>query len=179
MKFKKIQKAALSAAMGFALMFGVFTTQTEAGTGFVPNSFSQNSPFSVTASTHDMFSFNYNFTSGSDWRTDLGHPTTFNGAVDINVFNANVRSDKNVALLPPQYGVFSGEFMTMPTNSFFSRPVNPNFWLVNLPQSPDGLPAFDTLLQGINSQQSVLGQQGQISINPSGTAGFLPPTSIQ
>ena len=190
MKLNDFRKEIFSTATCFALLVTAFATQAEASTGFVANSYSYDFPYGfvwsntnsmpsdATTSTHGMFNFNYDFISGSDWRVELGKPTTYNGSVDIDVFNANVRADKNTSLSPPQYGIFSGEFMTSATNPFFSQPVNPNFWFVNTTQSSEGLPIYDTLQQGINSQQNFLGQQTQITINSSGTGGFLPPTSL-
>jgi len=189
--FKRFATKIIGLSLVLMFLFSIANaTEVHANTGFVENSFSHGSPYGfiwtntnfapvdATNSTHGMFSFNYKFISGSDWRVDLGRPTTFNGTVDINIFNANVRSDKNVALFPPAYGIFSGEFMTDPTNPWFTQPVNPRFWYVNMPESPDGLRPFDTLQQGINSPNTAMGEQSQVSINPLGTGGFLPSTSI-
>jgi hypothetical protein len=195
MKFKRVKKMVSGA--GLCLVFSLailisslLVTEAEASTGVVENAYSQTSPYGftwtntnsapldATASTQGMFEFNYSFTSGSDWRMDLGRPTTYDGTVDINVFTANVRSDKNTALYPPKYGIFSGEFMTGATNPFFSQPVNKNYWYANSDENPNGLQAFDTLQQGVNNRQPVLGQESKISVNPSGAGGFLQPTSI-
>lgn len=193
MKCMFFKKALLSFMLVSAFMLSAFPPiKAEANTGFVDNAYSQSSPYSftwsntnglavdATNSTKGMFVFNYDFKSGSDWLTELGHPTTYLGVVDIDVFSANVRADKNVSQAPPQYGMFSGEFMTQATNPYFSQPVNPHYWYVETTESPDGLAIYDTLQQGINSQQSAWGQYGEITINPDGGTGvFLQPTSIK
>ncbi len=195
MKIVSLKKAAIWRVLGMAfglaiLMSGAFAAEVSASTGFVDNSYSQTSPYGftwtntngapldATGSTQGMFEFNYSIISGSDWNKDLGNPTSYDGMVDINVFNANVRADKNAALFPPRYGVFSGEFMTDATNPYFSRPVNSNYWYVNSDESPNGIQVYDTLQQGVNNQQPILGQQSQLSVDPDGAGGFLPPTSI-
>jgi hypothetical protein len=191
MKIATLRNKVLSAAFALTLLVsGVFAAEVRANTGFVDNSYSKSSPYGFTWSntngapldatdtTVGMVEFNYTTTSGSDWNTSLGQPTTYDGAVAINALNANVRADKNTALIPPQYGVFSGEFMTDPTNPFFSQPIDPNYWYVNSDGNTNGAQMYDTLQQGVNNQQPVLGQTGQINVNNNGAAGFLPPTSV-
>ena len=119
----------------------------------------------------ERFWFNYHFVSGSDHRFELGRPTQFNGMVPVDVFTANFRSDAQVALRPPRYGIFSGQFHTPPANWFFQQPVNPNFRVMEW-DNPNIDPRFDTLGQGVNSNSSTGNQGG-------GNGGFLPPTSIR
>jgi hypothetical protein len=191
MKKAVLKNMVMGAAFALTLLVsGAFATEVSASTGFVENSYSRNTPYGftwtntngapldATGSTQGMFEFNYNIISGSDWSMDLGRPTTYNGTVDINVFTANVRADKNAALFPPKYGVFSGEFMTDFTNPYFSPPAPAGYWYVNSDENPNGLPVYDTLRQGTNNRQPVLGQKSRISVNPEGAGGFLPPTSI-
>lgn len=193
MEFKKFNKAVMGVTLGFGVaLFSLSVTayEVEASTGFVQNSYSDSSPYGFTwsstngqplnstDSTQGMFYFNYDFTSGSDLVKGLGQPTTYNGTVKIDVFSANVRADKNVALLPPSYGVFSGEFMREPTNQFFSQPVNLHYWYINTTDSSNDIPIYDTLQEGVNSQQNTLGQEEGFTVNPNGASGFLAPTSV-
>ena len=119
----------------------------------------------------DRFSFNYRFVSGPDHRFELGRPTQFNGMVPVDVFTSNFRSDAQVSLRPPSYGIFSGQFHTPPANRFMQQPVNPNFRMTEW-ENPNIDPRFDTLGQGVNSN-------GNQSNQSSGSGGFLPPTSIR
>ena len=59
----------------------------------------------------DRFSENYNFSSGPDYTAELGRPTTTD-AVSTDTSKANVRRNKDVSMVPPSYGVFSGVFDT-------------------------------------------------------------------
>ena len=132
----------------------------------------------------DRFSHNYQFTSGSDHRFDLGRPTQFNGFVPVDVFSVNVRRDANVSLQPPRYGIFSGHIPTHPVSDFFPQPVNPNFHQPFMIQSTQLDPRFDTLQQGVNFQpvgnpMNIHTTGAPATTNAStDSGGFLPPTSI-
>jgi len=102
----------------------------------------------------DRFHNNYHFTSGMDYRFDLGRPTTFNGFVPPNVYNVNFRSDATVSLRPPSHGTFSGNFATDPSNRFSQQPVNPNFHRPFEVANPNVNANFDTLQMGANAQQT-------------------------
>jgi hypothetical protein len=127
-------------------------------------------------SAWDRFSFNYQFTSGSDHRFELGRPTTFNGFVPVDVFSVNMRRDANVSLRPPVYGIFSGNFPTDPTSRFFPQPVNPHFHQPFMLESTALDPRFDTLQQGVNAPP--IGNPMNFQQNES-TGEFLPSTSIR
>jgi hypothetical protein len=127
----------------------------------------------------DRFQFNYQFTSGTDHRFELGRPTTFNGFVPVDISTVNVRRDSNVSLRPPLYGIFSGHLDTDPSNRFFPQPVNPNFHQPFVLESPNVDPRFDTLQMGANAQP--IGNPMNMQQNVGSSAGsgeFLPPTSI-
>jgi len=132
----------------------------------------------------DRFSHNYQFTSGSDHRFDLGRPTQFNGFVPVDVFSVNMRRDANVSFRPPSYGTFSGHFPTEPTSRFFPQPVNPNFHQPFMIQSTQLDPRFDTMQQGVNFQPvgnpMNIHTTGAPAVTNATTSssGFLPPTSI-
>ena len=132
----------------------------------------------------DRFHNNYIFTSGMDYRFDLGRPTTFNGFVPVDVFSVNFRRDANVSLQPPRYGVFSGIISTDPSNRFFPQSVNPNFHRPFELENPNVIPVFDTLRLGTNAQPLGNPMDIQTTNTPASTpstnsgGGFLPPTSI-
>ena len=117
---------------------------------------------------------NYQFTSGSDHRFELGRPTQFSGFVPVDVHTANFRRDANVSLRPPGYGIFSGIIPTEPSNRLFPQPTNPNFRAAEL-HSPNIDPRFDTLQHGVNTQP--VGNPMNMQQNVS-SGEFLPPTSI-
>ena len=121
----------------------------------------------------DRFSFNYEFTSGADHRFDLGRPTTWNGDVPTDIFSANIRRDRHVALVPPRYGIFSGYIPTFPRNNFFQQPVHPAFWLSPELENPNALAAFDTLRMGVNAP--ALGNP--MNMHNVGHQAVLPVTS--
>ena len=137
-------------------------------------------------SAWDRFSFNYQFTSGSDHRFELGRPTTFDGFVPVNVYTVNIRRDAQVALRPPSYGIFSGHIPTDPNNLLFPQPVNPNFWTASQLENPNVIPRFDTLQMGVNAEPMGnplnIHNVGTPSVLPSTSfpgEGFLPSTSIR
>lgn len=123
----------------------------------------------------DRFSFNYQFTSGSDHRFELGRPTGFDGFVPVDVFSVNMRRDANVSFRPPSYGVFSGIIPTTQSNQLFPAPTNPHFHQPIHLSSPNLIPAFDTLQQGVNAEP--IGNPMNFQQNVS-TGEFLPSTSI-
>ena len=130
----------------------------------------------------------YQFTSGQDYRFDLGRPTTFDGFVPVNVHTVNIRRDANVSLRPPGYGVFSGVIPTEPSNRLFPRPVNPHFHRPVEMENPNVIPRFDTLQMGVNAEpignpinMFNVGQTGRMGEqHPQGATspGTLPNTSV-
>jgi len=122
----------------------------------------------------DRFHQNYHFTSGMDYRFDLGRPTTFDSFVPVDVFSANVRRDANVSLRPPSYGVFSGYVATDPSNRLFPQPVNPRFHQPNQLENPNASPRHDTLRLGVNADP-IGNPMNMFNV---GEPGALPSTSI-
>jgi hypothetical protein len=120
------------------------------------------------------FNFNYQFTSGSDHRFELGRPTTFSGFVPADVFTVNIRRDANVSLRPPSYGIFSAVLPTEPTNRLFPQPVNPHFHQPFQLQDPNNNPRFDTLGHGVNA--APVGNP--FNMHNVSAGEFLPPTSV-
>ena len=122
----------------------------------------------------DRFEFNYQFHSGGEYRYELGNPTTYNGQVQIDVYTANVRRDKNTAFVPPGYGVFSGIIETQPTNYLFPQSTNPAYWTAFPQDDPHLIPMYDTLQIGVNAQI----QGNAMNMYNMGDTGTLPNTSV-
>ena len=120
----------------------------------------------------ERFFFNYHFVSGMNYRYDLGRPTSWDGFVPIDVLTVNFRSDAMVSLRPPAYGIFSGNFQTLPANMFFQQPANPNFHQPSNWGSQTINPVFDTINTGVNAPA------GNQNSHSAPNDGFLPPTSI-
>ena len=122
----------------------------------------------------DRFTHNYQFNSGGNLSYELGSPTTYSGHVQLDIYSANIRRDKNMAYVPPSYGVFSGNVATYPTNDLFERPTNPAYWTVYPRVDPNVIAVYDTLLIGVNSP--TLGNS--MNMNSVGQPGALQNTSI-
>jgi hypothetical protein len=132
-------------------------------------------------SAWDRFSYNYEFSSGMEYRYDLGRSTTYDGFVPVDVYTANIRRDANVSLRPPRYGVVSGNIPTEPSNLLFEQPVNPNYSRTIGMDDPHAIPVYDTLQFGINAEpvgnpinMHNLGQQGQIQSTSIGGNDLIP-----
>ncbi len=122
----------------------------------------------------DRFEFEYQYNSGSNYRYELGKPTTYTGEVMLDVYSANVRRDKNAAYAPPVYGIFSGNLSTYPTNYYFTQPDNSAYWTAYPQDDPNAIPVYDTLMMGANAQT----QGNQMNMYNVGQTGVLPATSI-
>lgn len=137
----------------------------------------------------ERFIFNYLFESGGDYRYDLGQPTTYKGTVPNDVYSVNIRRDKNVTVIPPSYGVFSGNVATQQSNYLFDLPLDPKFtqFLSQAFQDdPNLIPKFDTLMMGANTpfDKNPLNVYNVDQVNVSSSkgipssGGFLTPTSV-
>lgn len=122
----------------------------------------------------DRFSFNYQYNSGADYRYELGRPTTYTGQVQANVYNANIRRDKNVSFTPPGYGVFSGNVATRQTNYLFTKPVNPAYAAFYPQSDPNAIPYYDTLRMGANAPM----RGNPMNMYNVGETAVLPGTGI-
>jgi hypothetical protein len=122
----------------------------------------------------DRFTFNYDFVSGMVYRYELGNPTIFNGFMPVDVYSANIRRDAQVSFRPPSYGTFSGFIPTEPSNFLFPQPVSAAYWRAFELENPNVIPAFDTLLLGVNAQD--IGNP--INIHNVGDWGMMQSTSI-
>jgi hypothetical protein len=65
----------------------------------------------------DLFQYNYEFNSGPDTKSTFGNPT-MTDVPGSNPLNDNIRRNKDVAYLPPSYGIFSGELPTNPSSLY-------------------------------------------------------------
>jgi sortase A len=83
----------------------------------------------------DRFSENYQFSSGPDYSSELGRPTSTD-AVSTDTSKANIRRNKDVAFIPPTYGVFSGVFDTEPSNIYVEQPSKVSAMNVTGPKDP-------------------------------------------
>lgn len=73
----------------------------------------------VIISSTNVFAYSYNF--GETYDNDaFGNATTSEISADYSAI-ANIRRDKNTSLLPPSYGIFSGQFDTNPSNPYFKQ----------------------------------------------------------
>jgi len=175
---KKLIAVILGAAICFILLMAASTTVYAAPQHGFGQSLSRQDTVNEQdfhTSQWERFNFNYQFTSGSDHRFELGRPTTFNGFVPVDVFTVNMRRDAQVSLWPPSYGIFSGIIPTTPSNHLFPQPVNPHFHQGFQLQDPNLSPRHDTLQHGVNAQP--LGNPMNFQQNVS-TGEFLPPTSV-
>ena len=70
-------------------------------------------------STHNWqrFQYNYQFNSGPDAQSTFGVPTQ-TSRLGSDPLNDNIRRNKDVAYLPPSYGVFSGDIPTNPSSLY-------------------------------------------------------------
>ena len=197
-----------AAIMGAFLMIALPVIAYATNTSPIPpNGFGAPQSLTYPATINDYhtdsserFSYNYYFTSGVDYRYDLGRSTTFTGSVPVDMFNANIRRDRHVAFVPPNYGRFSGYIPTFPRSDFFPQPVHPSFWQSFELENPNALSIYDTLRMGANAptlgnpmNMHHVGQQGVLPPTSSdmppggwipaqplpGEGGFLPPTSIE
>ncbi|MDR1706015.1 MAG: class D sortase [Clostridiales bacterium] len=73
-------------------------------------------------SNADLFEYNYQFNSGPDTGSTFGTPTETD-AKGSNPLADNIRRNKDVALLPPGYGIYSGQIPTDPSSPL--HPANP------------------------------------------------------
>ncbi len=69
-------------------------------------------------SSTNVFAYNYSF--GETYDNDAFGNATTSEVVADNTSIQNIRRDKNIALLPPTYGIFSGEFDTNTSNPYFT-----------------------------------------------------------
>ena len=122
----------------------------------------------------ERFWHNYFFTSGMDYRYDLGRPTSYMGFVPADVYSLNVRRDANTSLHPPRYGIFSGFIPTDFTNLLFVQGITPMDWITLNWDNPNMLTTFDTLFMGVNAANS----GNNMNVQNAGAGGFLPPTSM-
>ena len=119
----------------------------------------------------ERFMFNYHFVSGMDYRFDLGWATFWDGFVPVDVYTVNFRSDAQVSLRPPAYGIFSGNFQTPPSNIFFPTHINPAFYVPFVL----GRPSTNPILNPLSRDTATSTQNAHSAPNN----GFLPPTSVQ
>lgn len=128
----------------------------------------------------ERFAFNYQFSSGPDYRMVLGRPTQ----TDIVPFNPdmqNVRRNAGAAFNPPSYGFFSGAFATERSNIFaIQSPTHYMRETTSFAMSNTDAWGFGGS-GGAGSFGGAFGTTGGGSPNAPGStmgSGMLPPTSV-
>jgi sortase A len=105
----------------------------------------------------------YSFESGGGSLDGFGGATSTDAPVMPDPMNANTRRNKDAALLPPPFGVFSGDIPTGPSSLYHN----------NLPES--GFVPVDQDLPAIGGEDYAPGS-GAVSVSYE-TSGFIPATS--
>jgi sortase A len=100
----------------------------------------------------------YSFESGGSTTGGFGHSTSTDAPVTPDPMNSNTRRNKDAALLPPPFGVFSGDIPTDPSSPYHN----------NLPES--GFVPVDQDLPAVGNEDYAPGS-GNVS------TGLLPSTS--
>ncbi len=63
----------------------------------------------------------YSFGTGGDTLDGFGTSTSTDATVTPDPMSTNTRRNKDAALLPPPYGVFSGDIPTDPSSPYHTR----------------------------------------------------------
>jgi sortase A len=117
----------------------------------------------------DRFTFNYQFTSGPDYSSVLGKPT-YTDAVSTDTSNANIRRNKDVAFIPPNYGVFSGVFDTDPSNIYVAQPGKESAKNTTGPKDPSTYSGVASSgAGGVLASTSIMNSDGAVSGSSGGT----------
>lgn len=104
------------------------------------------------------FAADYSFASGSDTLGGFGGSTSVDTPVTPDPMNDNTRRNKDAALFPPPYGVFSGDIPTDPSSLYHN----------NLPES-GSVP--------VNQELPPVGNETYSPGSSSVSSGWLPSTS--
>jgi len=80
----------------------------------------------------------YSFESGNSTTGGFGHPTSVNTPVAPDSANTNTRRNKDAALIPPPYGVFSGCIPTDPSSPYHDNQPQGGFVPTNQELPPSG-----------------------------------------
>ena len=110
---------------------------------------------------------NYEFSTGEDTLAGFGRPTSSEAPVNPDPMGANTRRNNNAAVLPPPYGVFSGEIPTDPAS----------FYHGNTQESVQGGSAnsgpLPPALPGIDTTQTQIPPRTEPLYYPDGSIGTL------
>ncbi|MDR0292917.1 MAG: sortase [Oscillospiraceae bacterium] len=113
------------------------------------------------------FAYNYEFTTGEDTLPGFGKSTSNDDPVPPDPMTENTRRNKDAALLPPPYGVFSGDIPTDPSSLYHD----------NTPKNAgNGYNATGTI-PGYNSYEDYPGATTNTSTPPT-APGLEASTSI-
>ncbi len=100
----------------------------------------------------------YSFGTGGDTLDGFGTSTSTDATVTPDPMSTNTRRNKDAALLPPPYGVFSGDIPTDPSSPYHN----------NLPES-GSVP--------VNQELPPVGNEDYAPGSSNVTTGLLPSTS--
>lgn len=113
--------------------------------------------------------YNYDFSSGEDYREALGSPTSTDNPLTQDPMTQNIRRNKDAAYYPPSYGVFSGDIPTDRTSLYHDNSMPYSGYTGNT--APGAY--------GSGSAGGTSGIGGSVSpVTGLDYGGLLPPTSI-
>jgi len=122
-----------------------------------------------TAMPMPLLASEYSFASGADSMTVFGKATSYDAPIVPDPLTENVRRNKDAALFPPSYGVFSGDIPTDATSLYHN----------NLRQNSAGAVWSDDDATS-SAATSIYGSTGgtpNTNVTIGMTDGILPPTS--
>jgi len=112
----------------------------------------------MAATTVPALAADYSFSSGNGTLSGFGGSTSIDTPVKPDPMNENTRRNKDAALLPPPYGVFSGDIPTDPSSPYHN----------NVPESG---------FVHVNQELPPIGNEDYAPGSGSVSAGLLPSTS--
>jgi sortase A len=103
-------------------------------------------------------SADFEFGTGGDTLSGFGTPTSSDAAAKPDPLSTNIRRNKDAAVLPPPFGIFSGEIPTEPSSPYHN----------NLPES-GSVP--------VNQELPPIGNEDYAPGSSNVSSGLLPSTS--
>jgi len=105
----------------------------------------------VYAKTTDYSSYNYQFSSGVDYKDELGAPTPTD-VMGRDETTENIRRNKDTSVMPLPYGYFSGNIDTEKSNYYVTMEAQ-NYTRVTTDTTSSVI--YDTTSSGINSLKTL------------------------
>jgi sortase A len=94
---------------------------------------------------------NYSFSSGADTAAEFGHATPYDDPVTPDPMRENIRRNKDAALLPPPYGVFSGDIPTEPSSPYHDNSRESGFAFSGQNPPPSGGEDYAPGINGVTT----------------------------